>query len=170
MSTRVLTPVRVKPPPADTGEIISPSSASFEMATPSNGARMTMSSSWVRNTSISRSATTTCSRDRAMRAASESTSAVSVSRSAAPTTPSSTSRRVRARLSWASFSRTSCSAMARREATSRASARASCERTVESSSRARTCPSRTVMPSSTSTATSLPVTFDETVAWRRAVT
>ena len=39
MSTIVPMPVRVKPPPADTGEIISPGCASFEMATPSNGAR-----------------------------------------------------------------------------------------------------------------------------------
>ena len=38
MSTIVATPVRVKPPPADTGEIISPGCASLEMATPSNGA------------------------------------------------------------------------------------------------------------------------------------
>ena len=62
MSTMVQTPVRVKPPPALTGEIISPGCASFEMATPLNGARMTVSSSAVRRTSISRSATTTCSR------------------------------------------------------------------------------------------------------------
>ncbi len=43
MSTIVQMPVRVKPPPADTGEIISPGCASFEIATPSNGARTTMS-------------------------------------------------------------------------------------------------------------------------------
>ena len=43
MSTMVQMPVRVKPPPADTGEIISPGCASFEIATPSNGARTTMS-------------------------------------------------------------------------------------------------------------------------------
>ena len=39
MSTIVQMPVRVKPPPAETGEIISPGCASFEIATPSNGAR-----------------------------------------------------------------------------------------------------------------------------------
>ena len=44
MSTIVPMPVRVKPPPADTGEIISPGCASFEIATPLNGARTTMSS------------------------------------------------------------------------------------------------------------------------------
>ena len=43
MSTIVQMPVRVKPPPAETGEIISPGCASFEIATPSNGARTTMS-------------------------------------------------------------------------------------------------------------------------------
>ena len=43
MSTIVQMPVRVKPPPADTGEIISPGCASFEIATPSNGARTIMS-------------------------------------------------------------------------------------------------------------------------------
>jgi hypothetical protein len=42
--------------------------------------------------------------------------------------------------------------------------------TLVSSSRARTCPSFTFMPSSTSTSVTLPVTLDETVASRRAVT
>jgi hypothetical protein len=37
MSTIVPMPVRVKPPPADTGEIISPGCASFEITTPLNG-------------------------------------------------------------------------------------------------------------------------------------
>mgnify|MGYP003693886233 CR=1 FL=1 len=40
MSTIVQMPVRVKPPPADTGETISPGCASFEIAMPLNGARM----------------------------------------------------------------------------------------------------------------------------------
>ena len=48
MSTIVPMPVRVKPPPADTGEIISPGCASFEIATPSNGARTVMSARSVR--------------------------------------------------------------------------------------------------------------------------
>ena len=47
MSTIVPMPVRVKPPPAETGEIISPGCASFEITTPLNGARTTMSVSWV---------------------------------------------------------------------------------------------------------------------------
>ena len=47
MSTMVQMPVRVKPPPAETGDTISPGCASLEMATPLNGARMTVSSSAV---------------------------------------------------------------------------------------------------------------------------
>ena len=62
MSTIVQMPVRVKPPPADTGETISPGCASFEIAMPLNGARMTVLSRLVRSTSICRSATRTCSR------------------------------------------------------------------------------------------------------------
>src|SRR3989304_2678440 len=46
MSTIVEMPVRVNPPPAETGETISPGWASFEIATPSNGARMIVSSGW----------------------------------------------------------------------------------------------------------------------------
>ena len=42
MSTMVQMPVRVKPPPAETGDTISPGCASFEIATPLNGARMTV--------------------------------------------------------------------------------------------------------------------------------
>ena len=44
MSTIVAMPVRVKPPPADIGEIISPACAFFETTTPPNGARITASS------------------------------------------------------------------------------------------------------------------------------
>ena len=40
----VAMPVRVKPPPADIGEIISPGCASFEITTPANGARTCRSS------------------------------------------------------------------------------------------------------------------------------
>ena len=97
MSTIVQIPVRVKPPPAETGEIISPGCASFEIATPLNGARMTVSSSAVRRTSISRADTSICSRWSERRAATESTSACAVSSSARPTTPSSTSTLVRPR-------------------------------------------------------------------------
>src|SRR3990172_9111642 len=61
MSTIVQIPVRVKPPPADTGETISPGCASFEIATPLNGARMIVLSSSVLAKSTCRSATLTCS-------------------------------------------------------------------------------------------------------------
>ena len=43
MSTIVQMPVRVKLPPADMGEISSPGMAFFEVTTPSNGARITVS-------------------------------------------------------------------------------------------------------------------------------
>ena len=39
MSTMVPTPVRVKPPPAEIGEMISPDCADLATITPSNGAR-----------------------------------------------------------------------------------------------------------------------------------
>ena len=52
MSTMVQTPVRVEPPSALTGEIISPGWAFVETATPLNGARMPVSSRAVRHTSI----------------------------------------------------------------------------------------------------------------------
>ena len=59
MSTIVPMPVRVKPPPADTGEIISPGWASLVVTTPSNGARMIMSSSCCCHMATWRSATVT---------------------------------------------------------------------------------------------------------------
>ena len=76
MSTIVQMPVRVKPPPAETGDTISPGCASFEIATPLNGARMTVLSRSVCCSAICRSATATCSLRRLDRAPStESTSA-----------------------------------------------------------------------------------------------
>ena len=75
MSTMVQMPVRVKPPPADTGETISPGCASFEIATPVNGARMTVLSRSVCCSATWRSATFTCSRSALMRASVPSTSA-----------------------------------------------------------------------------------------------
>ena len=69
-------PVRVNPPPADTGDTISPGCASFEIATPLNGARMTVLSSSVCCSATCRSATLTCSRaDGDARDAANSTSA-----------------------------------------------------------------------------------------------
>ena len=42
MSTMVPTPVRVKPPPAEIGETISPACAALATMTPENGARTTV--------------------------------------------------------------------------------------------------------------------------------
>ena len=91
MSTIVQMPVRVKPPPADTGEIISPGCASFEIATPSNGARTTMSSRSMRCASTWLCATLTCCSASAMRALSDSTCASEDSSSAREMTFSFTS-------------------------------------------------------------------------------
>ena len=84
MSTIVPMPVRVKPPPADTGEIISPGCASFEIATPSNGARTAMSARSVCRRLTRLSATSICCCATAMRALSDSTSAARRSSSALP--------------------------------------------------------------------------------------
>ena len=75
MSTIVLIPVRVKPPPAETGETISPGCASLLIATPLNGARMTVSSSAVCCSATWLDATLICSRVDSRRASSELTSA-----------------------------------------------------------------------------------------------
>jgi hypothetical protein len=170
MSTIVQMPVRVKPPPAETGDTISPGCASFEIATPENGARITMSSMAVCCRATCCSATAICSRSEATRATRAFTSAFALSISAAVTRPSFARRSRRACTRRASSRRTSASGTARRAASSCARASASAARIVESSRRASTWPSRTLMPSSTFTSTTLPVTFDETVARRRAVT
>ena len=46
MSTMVPMPVRIDPPPAEIGEIISPGCAAFTVTTPANGARTMVLSSW----------------------------------------------------------------------------------------------------------------------------
>ena len=105
-----------------------------------------------------------------MRAMIELTSAWAWSMSAAVASCSLKSRSRLPSTSFASSSRTSDSGTARLAASSWACARPSIARTVESSRRASTWPSRTAIPSSTFTSTTLPVTLDETVARRRAVT
>ncbi len=61
MSTMVPMPVRVKPPPAEIGEIISPGWADLATTTPENGARITVLSSWTRATPTDSWATRICS-------------------------------------------------------------------------------------------------------------
>ena len=72
MSTMVPMPVRVKPPPADRGEIISPGWADLAITTPAKGARTTVLSSWTLATSTDSCATLICSRVLASRARSMS--------------------------------------------------------------------------------------------------
>ena len=170
MSTIVQMPVRVNPPPADTGDTISPGCASLVIATPLNGARMTVSSMLVCSSATCCSATLTCSRSAAMRASIESNSALARSSSACVTTLSFKSDCMRPSVNFASARRTSFSFTARMLAACCALASASAARAVESSSRASTSPCLTAFPSSTFTSTTLPVIFDDTVARRRAVT
>ncbi len=170
MSTSVPMPVRVKPPPAEFGEIISPGWASLVVITPEKGARMTVSSTSWRRAATSRAATSTCWRPSARRAANESASASAASTSFWLLAPPPNSRCCRCRVMVACRRRTSFSSRARCACTSWASASASAAPWVLASRRASSCPSRTSIPSSISTSATLPVTFEETVAWRRAVT
>ncbi len=61
MSTIVPMPVRVKPPPADIGETISPSCAALTVTIPANGARTTVSSR-LRSARASRASATSTAR------------------------------------------------------------------------------------------------------------
>ena len=61
MSTIVPMPVRVKPPPAEMGEIISPGCADLATTMPANGARITVLSSCTLATLTDSCATRTCS-------------------------------------------------------------------------------------------------------------
>ena len=61
MSTMVPMPVRVKPPPAEIGEIISPGCAALATTTPLNGARITVLSSCTWATTTDSCATLICS-------------------------------------------------------------------------------------------------------------
>ena len=171
MSTMVQMPVRVKPPPAETGEIISPGCASLEMATPSNGARTTMSARSVfaggdlrlgdldlllrhRNPRLERldlrlrgvelGARDDLVLDQLLPAAERQLCFAQPRLVLGGCPPGG----VELRLVHVEHRRAAC----------------------ESSSRASTCPLRTALPSSTKISRTLPVTFDETVARRRAVT
>ena len=171
MSTMVLMPVRVKPPPADTGDTISPGWASLLSATPRNGARITVSSIAVCCSATCRSATSDLLAQRGD-AGDERVDLglrlVHVGRGGQPL--------LRQPLAAAEHEPRLLQPDLRLRgphgatASSWACARSSIARTVESSSRASTWPSRTAMPSSTFTSTTLPVTLEDTVARRRAVT
>jgi len=170
MSTIVEMPVLVKPPPADIGEIISPGCAFFEIATPANGARISMSARFCLSRSTDRSAARTCSTCAAWRASSTPTSASTESQSDCAAIPLARRSRMRCLRIVASLSCAAISTVTRCAAASCASASARLCAVWRSSRRARTCPFSTFIPSSTSTSTTFPVTFDDTVASRRAVT
>ena len=68
MSTIVPMPVRVKPPPAETGDTISPSCAALTVTMPPNGARTTVSSR-LRCVTARLASATSSARDRDVEAA-----------------------------------------------------------------------------------------------------
>ncbi len=170
MSTIVATPVRVKPPPADIGETISPGCASFEITTPLNGARISRSASSCLPRPTCAMATSTSECTAASRALSAATSASELSSTLCDTSLRSTSERLRSSVRRASASRTSISRRLRRAASALRVDTLSWASTVERSSRASTWPASTSAPSSNSTSATWPVTFELTVANRRATT
>jgi len=170
ISTMVPMPVRVNPPPAETGEIISPGCADLLITTPVNGARITRSSSAscatatrCRVTSMVRAA----ANERACRvsaSACKRSSCASLSRLSAARVVA----RASARCAWPSCVASS----AARACCSRTwlCTRANCAWAVLSSRRAIICPCSTRMPSSIITCTILPVVLELTVAAWRATT
>ncbi len=68
MSTMVAMPVRVKPPPAETGDTIAPTCASFDTTTPAKGARTVQLSRCCWATRMRASAALTCALASASRA------------------------------------------------------------------------------------------------------
>ena len=163
-------PVRVKPPPAETGEIISPGWAALAMTTPAKGARISMSSKSCRCTAKARSATTASWRSRCSRAATASTAKRLRSKSAWLTKKRLANPSLRAKSSCACLSSTSTSSRVRRAASSCDSASRNSVLGMLSSNRANSCPAATCTPSSINTSTTLPVALLLTVACRRATT
>ena len=172
MSTIVQMPVRVKPPPADTGDTISPGCASFEMrhaAERRADDRVVDRRLLQRDLALGDLDLLARRRDARDQRIDLGLRLVDLGRRVEAFLAQlllALQRRAALR-----SSRTSLSGIVRaaplRAAPEPAPARAC---SVESSRRASTWPSRTAMPSSTFTSITLPVTFDETVARRRAVT
>ena len=170
MSTIVPMPVRVKPPPADSGETISPGCAALAITTPANGARTTVLStpspamrSWSPATWVLRCAVASCAR-------SESRCAIACSYWDLDTSCCLTSVPRRAALASASRS-CACTLPAwLRAAPTCEAASARCASASIGSSVAMIWPAATDWPSSISTSRTLPVIFDDTVAMRRATT
>ena len=170
MSTIVHTPVRVKPPPAESGEIISPGCALRSTTTPPNGARIACLSSTAALRCASSRAVSRCECDCRSCAVSTPTRASDRVRSASLAKFFCDRLRVRVRMRVASSRSAVIMAVAASAASARerASARSFSASTL--SSRATICPACTTMPSSIRTSTTLPVISAATVALRRATT
>ena len=170
MSTTVPMPVRVKPPPADSGETISPGCAALAITTPENGARTTV---WSRLMSLTRScslatwalrwATARCAR-RASRWA------MACSYCARDTSCCRTSASRRSALASASRSCAPTLSIWLRAASAWEAYRRRCASASIGSRVAITWPASTRMPSSIITSLTRPVICAETVAMRRATT
>ena len=170
MSTSVAMPVRVKPPPAEMGDTISPRCASFETTTPANGARTMQLSRSCFAIAILASDAPTCSRARVTRALKLSTVVRTVSSCCSAMSPrlKRSSLRLSSRSALARLTRRSPSAAA--VASRSATAEASRTLASESSRRARICPASTRLPSSAKISLTRAVIFAATVARRRGVT
>ena len=148
MSTTVAMPVRVKPPPAEIGDTISPGCASLETTTPANGARTTRSSrSCARTRSVLR-ATASWPAAASCCAASDATSARAASSAASLIMPPACSFSLRASVRCASARRTLIWFRLASAASICLSVSACCRLAWLASSRASTWPAFTAMPSS----------------------
>lgn len=163
-------PVRVKPPPADSGETISPGCAALAVTTPANGARTTVLSTPI-SAMCRRSPATSalrCAVASSARSASRAATASSYcARETSCWRTSASSRRAFASAS-ASRARTLSTWLRAAPACARASSRSAWAST--GSSVAITWPASTRWPSSISTSRTRPVILADTVAIRRATT
>ena len=170
MSTTVQMPVRVKPPPADSGETISPGCASLVVITPANGARTMVLSTPISAMCRLSAATSALRRVVSSSARSASRSATAWSYCALDTSCCPTRRDSREALASASCRRACTWFTALRAAASCEALSARCARASIGSSVASTWPSSTCCPSSIRISRTRPVILAETVAMRRATT
>ena len=163
-------PVRVKPPPAEIGDTISPTCASLETTMPVNGERTVQLSRSCCATRILSSAACVCSSVREIFARKLSAAVRARSSACVLLTPCFSNACVR-RSSRSAFSSCTCRSFRAADVASRSAlAEFSRTRASESSSTASTSPSRTCSPSSAIICVTRPVIFAAIVARRRGVT
>ena len=148
MSTTVPMPVRVKPPPPEIGEMISPGCAALTVITPAKGARTTVLSTPMSDRASDSTATWALLRALCSCAASASRSAWAWSSAAAAISWRAARSRLRARVLSASVSCACARTTSLRAAASWAADRSRWASASVGSSRASTSPSATFWPSS----------------------